>query len=119
MDPWNGKARRAVALIASALLAAAAGCEGGSLPCAGPSDCSGNACCYDLPITYAGGPAIYCTSSPTACAPKQFVDMSRTRLCRVDADCTAGPIDTAEAKCCPSAVASHAAGTCHGSCLPR
>ena len=92
-----------------------AGCEG-PLPCGGPSECHGNACCYDIPLTSQAGPAVYCTASPDACAPTQRLDLARTRLCHTNADCTAGGISTYEATCCPSSVMSRAAGSCQGSC---
>jgi hypothetical protein len=103
----------ATALLASGLLAIAAACDSSRLPCYGPADCGGNACCLRIPIL-AGPITVACGASPDACPPSQTFDMSTTRLCQTEADCTAGGISTSENKCCRASVSGHAAKSCTG-----
>jgi len=105
-----------IALFSLLLLAA---CDTQRLPCYGPEDCSGNACCLIIPSGANGSTTLSCTPTPQSCPPRFTIDAHYNRLCEKDADCTAGGIDTNEKTCCPSSVMSHAAGTCAGSCLPR
>ena len=92
------------------------GCEQ-ALPCYGPQDCHGNACCFDFPSTNLGlGPRVYCTTSADACVPANNMDTQTTRLCGTPADCTAGGISTVETICCPSTVMNRYARTCTGFC---
>ncbi|MCA1828606.1 MAG: hypothetical protein ABR567_21840 [Myxococcales bacterium] len=98
------------------ILLALAGCQS-PLPCDGPEQCGGNACCFDFPIGYLGqGPAVYCTSAPDACHPTETLNTRTTRMCETDADCVAGGISTVWSHCCPSSVMDRAANTCGGPC---
>ncbi|MGZ6141896.1 MAG: hypothetical protein ACXWLM_01100 [Myxococcales bacterium] len=100
-----------------ALAVLSTGCEP-PLACDGPSQCRGNACCFNFPTTNLGlGPDVFCTASPSDCPPKVTVDMTTTRLCETDADCVAGGISTQWNTCCPSSVMSRAAKTCGGPCV--
>jgi hypothetical protein len=101
--------QRTKAAVVLALLALAA-CGGSSLPCSGPPDCGGNACCLTIP-DLSGSTTLVCTSSPSACAPVRGLDQV-TRLCHTDADCTAGGISTSETRCCHASVMSQPAMTC-------
>jgi hypothetical protein len=105
--------------LSTILAALALACGGQRLPCYGPEDCSGNACCLEIATTNSGSNGVSCTATPQSCPPAFTVEAHYTRMCKTDADCTAGGISTNEAKCCPSSVMSEAAGTCTGSCLPR
>src|ERR1700694_817961 len=110
--------RRGALLLAPMMLALAASCGGSNLPCNGPSECVGNPCCLIIAsATYRGSNAqtsVSCTSAPSACAPSYGLNTQVTRLCQVDADCTAGGVTTGEPKCCPTSVLSHRAKTCQG-----
>ena len=97
--------------LALTLLAGAVACNQGSLPCFGPADCAGNACCLQVPILTAET-LVYCTRSPAACPPMQTTDYSTTRLCHIDADCTAGGISTVENVCCRASVLGVSARSC-------
>ena len=106
--------RLPVVLAFLALLAAA--CES-PLPCDGPQQCGGNACCFDLPTDVGGqGPRVYCTGSADACTPFVRINQTTTRLCETDADCTAGGISTVWVNCCPSSVMNRFAKTCGPTC---
>ncbi len=106
---------RKAALVACAAVLTA-GCET-PLPCDGPSNCTGNACCFDFPTSNLGfGPAVYCTGAADACVPNVTIDTRTTRLCETDADCVAGGISTVWDTCCPSSVMNRAAKTCGGPC---
>lgn len=104
-----------LAVVATALFA----CDSQRLTCYGPDDCSGNACCLFIPSGANGSTTLQCTPTPQSCEPKFTVEGHYNRLCETDADCSAGGIDTSQNRCCPSAVMSHAAGTCAANCLPR
>jgi hypothetical protein len=106
----------AIHRILAVILFAAAGCET-ALPCDGPQQCGGNACCFDFPIGYLGqGPAVYCTSAPSSCNPGETLSTRTTRICQTDADCVAGGISTQWHYCCPSSVMNRPANTCSGPC---
>ncbi len=99
---------KAAALVSAMLLVA---CEG-ALPCDGPEQCSGNACCYVRYTVRSGSDYVGCTAAPDACAEKDTVYENHRRLCQTDADCTAGNVSTVYTKCCRASVFSHAAMTC-------
>ena len=103
------KSDRTKAGVLLALLMLAA-CGGSPLPCNGPQDCGGNACCLTIP-GLSGSTTLGCTASPSACVPARAPDRM-TRLCREDGDCTAGGISTNETRCCHASVMSQQAMTC-------
>jgi hypothetical protein len=112
--------RKGALLLAPMMLALAASCGGPNLTCSGPHDCGGNPCCLIIATStyrgYTGPTGVSCTSSPSACAPSNGLSTQITRLCTVDADCTAGGVITGEPKCCPTSVENHRAKTCQGGC---
>jgi hypothetical protein len=82
------------------------------LPCYGPAECGGNACCFITPTEQGGLPYVSCTTSPTGCSVGDTIEARSRRMCESDADCVAGPISTAYTKCCTASVMSHGAKTC-------
>jgi hypothetical protein len=81
--------------------AAPGSCTGGyPIQCRGPEQCGGNPCCLNINT---GAPTgISCTSAATECKPALdvFTRTGKTRLCHVDADCTAGAQGTILNACC-------------------
>ena len=97
-----------VLLLGLALVAAC----GPGLPCEGPKDCGGNACCFVTPTEHGGTPYVTCTSAPTGCAIGDTIEERDRRVCQTDDDCVAGGIDTKYTKCCLASVGFRGAHTC-------
>lgn len=80
-----------------------AGCPDGNFPvaCDGPEDCGGNPCCVDVKGAMLSAGAV-CTAKPSECVPQlQLQTQSgRSRLCHVNADCTAGVANSELPLCC-------------------
>jgi hypothetical protein len=77
-------------------------CTGvGAFPvtCAGPGYCGGNPCCVML--QNARPTDVSCSSAMTDCPPMaNLTGTGQTRVCNVDADCTAGAPNTLLTQCC-------------------
>jgi len=73
--------------------------------CRGPSQCGGNPCCVGIG---ASGSAsnVTCTSSLSDCKPTIDIGTKRgtTRLCEIDADCSAGAPGSQLPDCCTGMV---------------
>src|SRR4051812_32328439 len=93
---------------------------GPGLPCEGPSECGGNACCFITPTeSGTSTPFVTCTASPTACAEPDTIDTRKRRMCHTDADCTAGGVTTAYTKCCKASVMGVGSHSCTSPSLCR
>jgi hypothetical protein len=110
-----GAALRASALAAACALAACGGSVKPVNSCAGPADCGGDPCCYEVTPVQSNG-QISCGNSASSCVPEQGVDTFTTRLCTTDADCTAGGVSTQLATCCPNTIQGKNVHTCAKSC---
>lgn len=95
------------------------GCGQAPLPCDGPKQCGGNACCFNYQYTYGPGSvstSVACAGSPADCVPTITTTDYVTRLCQTDADCVAGGISTSFPVCCPASVIDHYARSCQSYC---
>lgn len=83
-------------------LTCAADCTGSAtIACTSPDNCGQNPCCTQISRA-STTPGALCAKAPGDCVPK--IDIAaqgaQTRLCRADADCTAGGATTTLNKCC-------------------
>jgi hypothetical protein len=87
-----------------------------TIECRSPEDCSGLPCCATIDVAGMSLSDVSCAAALTDCKPA-FSGNLVTRLCDIDADCTAGAPKTTLNQCCSASFMGQSQKICLNSTL--